>query len=64
MEKFIHCESTKMTQMRAINISLMKYGAVLILAILFIFGCKRTFLDKAPYDQISNDNFWNTEDDA
>ncbi len=50
--------------MRTKNISLFKYGAVLFLAMLIIFSCKRTFLDKAPYDQISNDNFWNTEDDA
>ena len=40
----------------------MKKIAVIVFALLFLYGCMS--LDKAPYDSVAQGNFWKTENDA
>ena len=36
---------------------------MVVVATLLSFSCNNEFLDRQPLDRISNDSFWNTEND-
>lgn len=48
-----------MTKMKRYNI---KFGLI-IFAILLFFSCNNEFLERYPLDEISNETFWNSEND-
>ena len=49
--------------MRTINKTTI-YSVILLMAGISWSGCKKNFLDRNPYDQISNETFWASEQDA
>jgi len=44
--------------------SILKYILLPLLAIAGLYGCKKSFLEKTPPDQIPSNAFWKTQSDA